>query len=97
MDVRVRFLPSEKRVRVSPGQTLHDAVLQAGLPIASACGADGVCGRCGVTVLAGAEQLPPETPLERDLKQRNRVDPAQRLACRVVLEGGALDVTASYW
>ena len=96
MDFEVRFLPSERRVRVARGATLHDAVLRAGLPIASACGADGVCGRCGVEIVAGAERLPPEQADEADVKQRNRVPPAQRLACRVA---PVADVTirASYW
>lgn len=97
MDAHVRFLPSDRRVRVAAGRTLHDAVRRAGLPIASACGADGVCGRCDVIVIAGGGHLPPETPAERALKERNRVPPERRLACRVVLERGELDVTTSYW
>jgi adenylate cyclase len=64
--------------------------------VASACGADGICGRCGLRVLAGGESLPEETEAERRIKQRNRVDAELRLACRARLAGD-LDVTATYW
>jgi 2Fe-2S ferredoxin len=97
MDVRVRFLPSETSVSVAPGTSLHEAIRRAGLPIASACGADGICGRCAVEVRAGAEQLTPELPDEALLKRRNRVQPGERLACRARLTAGEVAVTATYW
>jgi ferredoxin len=96
MQAEVRFSPSGARVRVAGGTSLWEAIRAAGLPVASACGADGICGRCGVTVLEGAESLAPETAREVDVKRRNRVDPKQRLSCRVAVEGD-LVITASYW
>ena len=56
----------------------------------------GLCGRCGVTVLDGGEQLPAESALETRAKQLNRVSEATRLACRVAVQGD-LVVTADYW
>ena len=97
MDVRVRFLPSGESVCVASGATLHEAIRRAGLPIASACGADGICGRCAVSIRAGARGLSPETPQEAQSKRRNRVDPHARLACRARVTGGEIAVTASYW
>ena len=96
MSFEVRFAPSGKRVQVEAGTTLLDAAREAGLPVASACGAEGLCARCGMTVLEGAEALPPETEAEADAKARNRIDPAWRLACRVAIAGD-LEVTAAYW
>ena len=64
--------------------------------MASACGADGLCARCGVQGLTGAETLSPETEDEADAKARNRIDPALRLACKVQLRGD-LEITTSYW
>ncbi len=96
MGVRVRFLPSETSVRVDSGATLHDAVLRAGLPIASACGADGICGRCAVAVVEGAEHVPPQSLGEADVKSRNRVAAELRLACRAVPTDD-VTITASYW
>jgi adenylate cyclase len=93
----IRFLPSERRVEIAAGEmTLLDATLAAGLPIASACGSEGACARCGLEIIEGAESLAPESERERRIKERNRIDPRHRLACRVRPEGD-LTVRASYW
>ncbi len=96
MHARIRFEPSGRSVEVEAGTLLLDAARQAGLPIARACGAEGICGRCGLTVLDGGEQLPAESALETRTKQLNRVSEATRLACRVAVQGD-LVVTADYW
>jgi ferredoxin len=96
MDVSVRFLPSGKSVRVPLGTTLLEAARRAALPVARACGADGLCGRCGMEVLAGAKGLPPETGRESDAKRRNRLPQTQRLAC-LVAPISSVDVTTRYW
>jgi uncharacterized 2Fe-2S/4Fe-4S cluster protein (DUF4445 family) len=96
MRARIRFEPSGRSVEVEAGTLLLDAARQAGLPIARACGAEGLCGRCGLTVLDGGEWLPAESALEERAKQRNRVSAETRLACLVAIEGD-LVVTAAYW
>jgi 2Fe-2S ferredoxin len=96
MGATVRFEPSGRTVEVTAGTLLLEAVQRVGLPLARACGADGICGRCGVTVLAGAAGLAPESTLEACAKQRNRVSESMRLACRVAVRGD-LVVTAPYW
>ena len=92
----MRFQPSGRCVSVAAGSTLLAAVQRAGLPIARACGGEALCGRCGVTPLAGAGALSPEDASETRAKRRNRVAPAQRLACRARVSGD-LEVTAGYW
>ena len=96
MAFAVRFMPSGRCVRVAPGATLLAAVSEAGLPLALGCGAEALCGRCGLRVVAGAEALSPETPDERDAKVRNRVEPKLRLACCALVQGD-VEVTAAYW
>ena len=96
MDALVRFQPSGKSLRVPLGTTLLEAAHRVGLPMASACGADGICGRCGVRVLEGAAALSPEAQAESDVKRRNRVDAHERLACRANV-GGPCEITAGYW
>jgi ferredoxin len=96
MRVTVRFEPSGREVRVLRGTTLLEAAQRAGLPVASACGSDGLCGRCGLEILEGGEALGPESAGEQRSKRRNRVDPRQRLACRVLLSADAR-VRATYW
>ena len=92
----IRFQPSGRELRVERGTTLLEAARRAGLPVASACGAAGICSRCGVRVLAGAQGLSPETELEARQKQRNRIDPSLRLACRAEAFGD-VEVTTGYW
>jgi ferredoxin len=96
MSVRVRFLPSGESVEVATDTILMEAVKAAGLPIAEACGADGLCGRCGVRVKGAAEALSEETEAESRAKTRNRVDPSLRLAC-LVRVAQDIEVTADYW
>jgi len=93
----IRFLPSGRSIEIASGEmTLLDATVAVGLPIASACGSEGACARCGLEIVAGAEGLTPESERERRIKQRNRIDPGHRLACRVRPESD-LTVRASYW
>jgi ferredoxin len=94
VDFRVSFQPSGRAVRVVAGTSLLEAARRAGLPLASACRGDGLCGRCGVRVIAGAPALASER--EARAKRRNRVPAEQRLACCVAVSND-LEVTAGYW
>ncbi len=96
VDLEVRFLPSGRTVRVTPGTNLLVAASAAGLPMAQACSGEGLCGRCAVLVLRGGEDIAPETERELKAKRRNRVAPELRLACLAVPTAD-VDVTASYW
>jgi ferredoxin len=83
-------------VRVVTGSSLLAAAREAGLPLASGCRGEGLCGRCGVRVLEGGAALPPEVEPETRVKRRNRAPAGQRLACRLVVSND-LTVTTSYW
>ena len=78
------------------GTTLLEATRRAGLPVASACDADGLCAGCALQIVEGLDALDRETDDETRAKQRNRVDQGLRLACRVRLRADAV-VTSSYW
>jgi adenylate cyclase len=97
--VRFRTSSSERPVRsltVPNGTTLLEAAQQVGLPIARACGGGGLCARCGLAVLSGAETLAPPSAAEEQAKERNRIPLELRLACQVAIRG-PLEVTAGYW
>jgi len=97
MRCRVRFLPSEKEIDVEGGEmTLLEATRAVDLPIASACGENGACARCGLEIVAGADAIAPETEREETIKARNRIDATLRLACRVRPRGD-MTVRATYW
>jgi ferredoxin len=90
----VRFLPKGVLLEVPKGTRLIDAVREAGLPIARACGDDLVCAKCGVRIVSGS--VAREAPVERRAKARNRVAPELRLACALRVQGD-LELTADYW
>lgn len=94
MACKIQFLPSGAIARVSAGTSLLEAARSVGLPVASACGADGLCARCGMQILEGDAGR--ETPAEVEIKRSNRIDPQHRLACRIRVTGD-LVATATYW
>jgi len=97
MKCAIRFLPSGRSIDIEVEEmTLLEATRQVGLPIASACGENGACARCGLQIIEGAGSLAQETDRERLIKERNRIDPELRLACRVRPRGD-LTVRALYW
>ena len=97
MRCQIRFLPSNRALEIEAGEmTLLEATRAVGLPIASACGENGACARCGLEVLEGGDALPPQTEREARIKARNRIDATLRLACRVHPRGD-MTVRATYW
>ncbi len=77
--VQIQFQPIGKRVSVPAGTDLLEAALEAGLDLASACGGEGNCGQCRITVLDG--DVSPlsldEEFILSDIEQFN----GERLAC----------------
>jgi len=73
--------------------------LAAGLPVASACSGRGACGKCLLTILDGADTLPPPSVREATVLARNGADADQRLGCqcRMPHAGASLLVTTGYW
>ena len=51
---------------------------------------------CGLELIQGGDAVEPETDREKRIKERNRIDPELRLACRVHPSGN-LTVRAPYW
>jgi len=96
MQYSIRFLPSERSVRVAPGTPLLDAAREAGLPVAQTCTGEGICARCGMEIVEGGEGLAKESAQETRAKERNRIDAHLRLSCLVRADRD-LTVTAPYW
>ncbi len=94
---RVRFEPSGRQTDVPHGRRIYDLARSMGLPLAAACGGEGICGRCGVRVVRGdADALSPERKNERQRKRANTVDLSLRLACLTVVRGD-VTLTTDYW
>ncbi|MGB3210953.1 MAG: ASKHA domain-containing protein [Desulforhopalus sp.] len=50
----ITFLPHDKAITVSNGESLIRAALQAGVHVNASCGGEGVCGKCRVLVEKGS-------------------------------------------
>ncbi len=73
----VRFLPHDKKIEISAGETLIRAAIEAGVHVNASCGGEGVCGKCRVIVEKGA--------VDGGISERLSDDDVQkgyRLACQ---------------
>ncbi len=68
---KVTFYPDKKTVEVDKDKTILAAALSCGIEINSACGGDGVCGRCKVLVRKGEVVSWPSAALSAE-ERRNR-------------------------
>ena len=68
----------------------------AGVPLGNSCGGVGVCARCRVRVLEGAENLTPATAIETRFGNARGFEPDERMACQAVVTGDCT-VTTTYW
>jgi 2Fe-2S ferredoxin len=66
------------------------------VPVASSCQGDGVCGKCRIQILAGAEKLSPPNATEQFLRQRYRLAPNERISCQTQVLGDIL-IDTTYW
>lgn len=72
------------------------SLLQAGIPVASSCYGDGVCGKCRLEVVQGKENLTGPETLEQILRERLSLAPGLRVSCQTQVLGD-VTVDASYW
>ncbi len=81
---RITFLPYQRSIEVSEGDSLIRTALQAGVHINASCGGEGVCAKCRVQVEQGevgeglTERLSPED-----------IEAGYRLACQARVKGDA--------
>lgn len=66
------------------------------IPVASSCQGDGICGRCRIQILAGAERLSPPNETETILRDREKLKPHERISCQTEVLGDIL-IDTSYW
>jgi ferredoxin len=92
----VNFTPLGTSAEALANETVLDAARRADAPIGNSCGSVGVCGRCRVVVLAGAENLSPPTMIELRVAAQRGFAADERLACQAVVLGN-VEVTTSYW
>jgi uncharacterized 2Fe-2S/4Fe-4S cluster protein (DUF4445 family) len=68
---KVTFYPDKKTIETQKDKTILSAAISAGVYINSACGGDGVCGRCKVIVKSGKVITQPSGSLTLEEKRRH--------------------------
>ncbi len=92
----IRFLKDRAPLEVPVGANLMQVLRQNEIPVASSCGGDGVCVKCRLKIIEGAENLSVETDLEQDLREDRNIPPDERISCQTLVFGD-IRVHATYW
>lgn len=79
---KVTFYPDKKTAEVPKDTTVLSAAIQAGLYINSACGGDGVCGKCKVLLRKGKAFIHPSGTLSEEERQKGFI-----LSCLSAVQG----------
>lgn len=92
----IRFIKARPEISVENGSNMMASLLGAGIPVASSCRGDGVCGKCRIVVADGAKNISPETDLEAGLRLRHGIPSNERLSCQTKILGD-VTIDAAYW
>lgn len=92
----IRFVKNIAPLEVESGAVLMQALLAAGLPVASSCHGDGVCAKCRVVVIAGSENLSRIESVEQMLRDRLKIPKDVRISCQTKVLGD-VTIDTSYW
>ena len=92
----IRFTKDRPEITVESGAELMKSLLDAGLPVASSCHGDGICAKCRITIIEGAENLSKINPREQMLRDRLRLPKEWRISCQTFVMGD-IRIDASYW
>lgn len=90
----VTFTPLGTQAAAKENETVLDVARRAGVPLGNSCGGVGVCTRCKVRVVSGAENLSPPTSIE--VRFSKGFGENERMACQAVVTGECT-VTTTYW
>lgn len=92
----VSFARLGREAAARKDETVLDVARRSAVPLGNACGGVGVCTRCRVTVLRGAENLSPPTSIEARFAAARGFAPDERMACQAVVRGDC-EVVTTYW
>ena len=92
----IQFTKKIPAITVVEGANLMDTLLNAGLPVASSCHGDGICGKCRVRVVKGAENLSKKEGLEVILHDRLKIPVGFRISCQTQVFGD-IEIDTTYW
>jgi len=93
---RISFVKNKAPIDIPEGIVLMEALLAHGVPVASSCKGDGICGKCRMRIVAGADSLPAKSTAEIAVLEKNLAGTDQRMSCQVQVFGD-LTVDTGYW
>ena len=85
----------QKVIHLDPKKTIMQNLLDHGIPVASSCGGDGICGKCRMVVYSTGP-IEPCSDLEKKTLSRNHAAAGERLSCQLYLEENSM-VETTYW
>lgn len=92
----IRFKKTYPDLEVEPGAFLMEELLKAGLPVASSCHGDGICGKCRMQIVEGAENLSKINSVEQLVRERLNIARDYRISCQTRVMGD-ITIDTSYW
>jgi 2Fe-2S ferredoxin len=93
---QISFKKPRPPLEVRTGANLMRALLDGGLPVASSCGGEGICGKCRIQILSGGENLTRPTPLESKRAEKDMLASDERISCQTRIRGD-IRVDTTYW
>ncbi|MBY0315437.1 MAG: 2Fe-2S iron-sulfur cluster binding domain-containing protein [Bdellovibrionales bacterium] len=94
--MKVSLPQLNKTLTCDKGENLFRVLKDNGIPIASSCNGDGICGKCLVSIDSSDADMPPMTELEEKWKAKNHFDKDQRLSCQLPVTTNLI-VKTTYW
>jgi 2Fe-2S ferredoxin len=92
----ISFVKGQPDIIAAPGENLMEALMKAGLPVASSCGGEGVCCKCVIKIISGIENLSERNATETDLKEIHDLSRNERVSCQTQVNGD-IKVDTDYW
>lgn len=104
--IKVKFLRnSHAEFQADTSKSLMKNLLDQNIPVASSCHGDGVCSKCRIKVVTDSQKiLMPESDLENQLKEKNKISKDYRISCLCSFDielssnrNFEVVIDASYW
>ena len=92
----IKLHKTGRKIPLESGETLMANLLGAGVPVASSCGGEGICGKCKVTIISGQDNLSAVNEVELLLREKNQLKGNERISCQVWVKGNC-EIDTSYW
>lgn len=93
MPISIKFLPENRLVEASHGETILEAAQRANVGVFSSCGGFGTCGTCRVWVHEGLERMSPRNEVEQEMAEDRGFQPQERLCCQhEAIDGLVLEI-----